>query len=685
MPHSRLASGVVRVATRAPRVSDPVVSSADSELRAHVERVLSDHYELDSEIGRGGMGIVYRAKDRRLKRTVAIKLLPPELSFRSDIKTRFLREAETAAQLSHPNIVPIYTVDETEGLVYFVMAYVDGENLAKRIFERGVLPADEVRRILRDVADALAYAHERGVVHRDIKPDNIIIAAQTGRPMVTDFGIARAVSDGDSRLTATGMAIGTPAYMSPEQAAGERTIDGRSDLYSLGIVAYQMLAGEPPFVAGSTPAMLVKHISERPIPVQQRRADMPDDLARAVMLMLEKDPANRFPSASAVVAALDTGNVPTPVARTSGAAAPSDFAPDYGAPPARGQATRTSGDAAYAPAHFAEADYSPTVEDMTRWEAPAVQKFRRKLAPYLFVNGVIVIASLVGDRDYFFFTVIWSIYMAFKYARLWADGYDWRDVFRQPRERELLEVVDDGLTRFRALFDSKQRHRLREEKRARRLARRAGRTTLERSMPPVSATNSRLSGGGAAHGTGRSADLIGQAARDRDEISRILETLPPAERGRLSDVLRSSLALYEKIEALALSLSSIERSLAPGAKESVEAEIARLEGAANPLEGAASDERVRRLAHLRRQRRAMADLVRRRDDAAEKLETCALALQNMRLDMVRLRAGAQTHENVTTLAVNAMSLADSVDSALYVADEMGRIGRRSGARSPAGP
>ena len=253
--------------------------------------------------------------------------MPPELAFRSDIKTRFLREAETAAQLSHPNIVPIYTVDETEGLVFFVMAYVDGENLAKRIFERGVLPADEVRRILRDVADALAYAHERGVVHRDIKPDNIIIASQTGRPMVTDFGIARAVSDGDSRLTATGMAIGTPAYMSPEQAAGERTIDGRSDLYSLGIVAYQMLAGEPPFVAGSTPAMLVKHISERPLPVQQRRADM---------LLLEKDPANRFPSAAALVAALDTGNVPNPP-RTSGAAAQSDVATDgYGSSSTRG-------------------------------------------------------------------------------------------------------------------------------------------------------------------------------------------------------------------------------------------------------------------------------------------------------------------------------------------------------------
>src|SRR5881409_2435138 len=177
MPHSRLASGVVRVATRAPRVSDPVVSSADSELRAHVERVLSDHYELDCEIGRGGMGIVYRAKDRRLKRTVAIKLLPPELAFRSEIKTRFLREAETAAQLSHPNIVPIYTVDESEGLVFFVMAYIDGDNLAKRLHDTGVLTTDETRRILREVADALAYAHERGVVHRDIKPDNILLDA----------------------------------------------------------------------------------------------------------------------------------------------------------------------------------------------------------------------------------------------------------------------------------------------------------------------------------------------------------------------------------------------------------------------------------------------------------------------------------------------------------------------------
>ncbi len=309
-PYAKMHDRASQPINQSFRLSDPAVPPPDSELSAHVGRVLSPHYELDCEIGRGGMGVVYRAKDRRLKRTVALKVLPPELAFRSDIKTRFLREAETAAQLNHPNIVDIYAVDEAEGIVYFVMAYITGDNLAKRLHDHGALSFDETRRTLRDVADALAYAHERGVVHRDIKPDNILIDAQSGRPMVTDFGIARAISDSDSRLTATGIAIGTPTYMSPEQAAGERTIDGRSDLYSLGIVGYQMLTGEPPFIANSTPAILVKHISERPTPIEQRRADVPPDLARVIMMMLEKDPANRFPSASAVVVALDTGRVP---------------------------------------------------------------------------------------------------------------------------------------------------------------------------------------------------------------------------------------------------------------------------------------------------------------------------------------------------------------------------------------
>ena len=285
-----------------PPVSDSPAD--DPELRAQVERALAPAYEIDREIGRGGMGVVYRARDRRLKRQVAIKVLPPELAFRGDIRTRFLREAETAAQFNHPNIVDIYTVDETATCVYFVMAYVRGENLARALHDRGPLAIDQTRRVVREVADALAYAHARGVIHRDIKPDNILLDAESGRAMVTDFGIARALS-AESRLTLTGIAVGTPAYMSPEQAGGEEEIDGRSDLYSLGVVAYQMLAGELPFVARSAPALLVKHLSEVPTPVDQRRPETPRELARLVMRLLEKDPAARPRDATELAQSLD--------------------------------------------------------------------------------------------------------------------------------------------------------------------------------------------------------------------------------------------------------------------------------------------------------------------------------------------------------------------------------------------
>ncbi len=640
-------------------MSDLVVPSSDSELRDHVERVLAAHYELDCEIGRGGMGVVYRAKDRKLKRTVAIKVLPPELAFRSEIKTRFLREAETAAQLNHPNIVDIYAVDEAENIVYFVMAYITGDNLAKRLHDHGSLSVDETRRTMRDVADALAYAHERGVVHRDIKPDNILIDAQSGRPMVTDFGIARAVSDGDSRLTATGIAIGTPTYMSPEQAAGERTIDGRSDLYSLGILGYQMLTGEPPFIANSTPAILVKHISERPTPIEQRRADVPPDLGRVIMLLLEKDPANRLPSAGAVVTALDTGRVPH-VERVS-SAVPADT---------RDQAPRGSGSVPYPVAQSANDRYganAPSPQDRYRWEATPVVKFRRKLAPYLFVNGVIVIASVVGQNDLLSVTVIWSIYLAFKYAKLWSDGYDWRDVFRQPRDRDLIDVADDALIYFRSIFNRDQRRALREERRSRM----SGAT----GALPLPVENGEA---------GAYADRIRRAEMDRAEIVRLLERMPSGERSRIPDVGRSADALAEKVKYLSIALADIERGSAASGADGIEAEISRLEGAANPLDESGSEERVRRLAQLKRQRRGFADLNSRRDAVAAKLETCVVALQNIKLDLIRLSAGAQTPQHITSLAMDALNLADSVDTALYVSDELGRAtGTRPASRSAA--
>src|SRR5881275_2030066 len=268
------------------------MNQADKALAARLVQALGSAYTVEGEIGRGGMGVVYNARDERLKRAVAVKVLPPELAFREEIRMRFLREAETAARLSHPHIVPIHSVGEgPEGLVYFVMAYVDGESLAARLKRRERLPPEEARRILMETANALGAGHALGIIHRDVKPDNILLEGSRGRTVLTDFGIAKALTSttGPGTLTATGVAIGTPHYMSPEQAAGDREIDGRSDLYSLGVVAYQMLIGRPPFEATSTPAMLVKHLSERPPAIEQRRADVPRDLARVVMTLLEKD------------------------------------------------------------------------------------------------------------------------------------------------------------------------------------------------------------------------------------------------------------------------------------------------------------------------------------------------------------------------------------------------------------
>jgi eukaryotic-like serine/threonine-protein kinase len=659
-------------------VPDPVVSTADSELKAHIERALSSNYEVDREIGRGGMGIVYRAKDRRLKRVVAIKILPPELAFRSEIRSRFLREAETAAQLSHPNIVPIYSVDERDGLVYFVMAVVEGENLAKRMHDQGPMDVAEVRRVLRGVADALAYAHARNVIHRDIKPDNILLDVQ-GRPLVTDFGIARAISEGaDSRLTATGMAIGTPAYMSPEQSAGEREVDGRTDLYALGVVGYQMLAGELPFTASSTPAMLVKHISERPVPVDQKRDGIPSDLAQAVMILLEKDPNNRFPSAQALVSALDTGTMPDRPSRVETTGAPSTgrssgLAGRYEAQPS----SRTPlPDVAM-----------PTPDELARWNAQPVGEFRKKLAPYIIVNAVILILTIFTGVDLIGLTAFWSVYIAFKYAKLWSDGYDWRDVFKQPRDRLFFDVVAESADDVTALWDGKKRAQVRERARRKRLG--GGAPPLfgdsgERRLPAGAQSGTSTAEVEAA--TGPHAATVREAAADRAEIARLVDSMPRRERELIPDLLPSANALYDKIRTLAIALAELERSASPGAVAVLEAQISELEAQANPFDRAASDERVKRLAYLKRQRRAALDIETRRDRAAERLRTCAAALTTMRYDVLKLRTGAGTAEHVTLLAERALSLARDVDGVVAAVSEVNRVGstgerRGTGARS----
>jgi len=270
----------------------PAPTSGDP-LRDRLAEALAPAYTVEGELGRGGMSVVYRARDVRLRRDVAIKLLPPELAFVANVRARFMREAQTAAQLAHPNIVPIYGVEERDTLVWIVMALIEGETLGERLTREGTMAPAEAQRVLSSVSDALTYAHAHGVIHRDIKPDNILLERETLRVLVTDFGIARA-AEGDGRLTLTGIAVGTPTYMSPEQAMGESEIDGRSDLYSLGVVGYQMLAGTPPFDANSTPALLLKHVSAPLPPLAARATSAPAGMVRAIERALSKKPADRW-------------------------------------------------------------------------------------------------------------------------------------------------------------------------------------------------------------------------------------------------------------------------------------------------------------------------------------------------------------------------------------------------------
>jgi len=274
-----------------------------SALRDRVTAAFGEQYLIGDEVGRGGMAVVYAAEDVRLQRHVALKVLPPDLAFRSDVRERFVREAQTAARLNHPHIVPIYAVHEKAGVVCFAMALVTGESLAALVARDSRSRFDTIASILEQVADALAYAHASGVVHRDIKPDNILLDRESGRAMVTDFGIARAAESG-SRLTQTGIAVGTPAFMSPEQATGEKEVDGRSDVYSLGVVGYLMLAGRLPFDASSTPAMLLAHVSETPKPIWSIRPDAPRALVEILEKALAKRPADRWESAQAMRDAL---------------------------------------------------------------------------------------------------------------------------------------------------------------------------------------------------------------------------------------------------------------------------------------------------------------------------------------------------------------------------------------------
>jgi len=291
------------------------------ETERHLTQALGDRYRLERELGRGGMAVVYLAEDVRHHRRVAVKVLRSDLA-RSIGAERFLREIEIAAGLSHPNILPLHDSGAGDDLLYYVMPYVEGESLRARLDRERQFPVGEALRIARQVAEALAYAHARGVVHRDIKPENILL--HEGVPMVTDFGIARAIGAvSHERLTDTGIAVGTPAYMSPEQAAAERDVDERSDIYSLGCVLYEMLAGEPPFTGPTAQAVLARKLLE-PLPrLRVIRPDIPQSVDDVVTRSLARMPADRYATAATFATALErsteapsTGGGPQSVGRT---------------------------------------------------------------------------------------------------------------------------------------------------------------------------------------------------------------------------------------------------------------------------------------------------------------------------------------------------------------------------------
>ena len=306
-------------ATR-PSIPEPLLSDPFERLKAS----LADRYAITREIGSGGMATVYLAEDLRHRRKVAVKVLRPELAATMGTQ-RFLHEIEVAAQLQHPNILPLLDSGDSDGFLYYVMPFIEGQTLRERLLREGELPVAAAVKILAEVVDALAEAHRHGVIHRDIKPENVLL---TGRhALVADFGVAKAVNEATGRhqLTTAGVALGTPAYMAPEQASAEPHLDARVDLYAVGAMGYELLTGKPPFTGGSSAQVLSKHITEAPEPVTRQRPSIPPVLEAVIMRCLAKRPADRWQSAEELLAQLE------PIAATpSGGVTPTDTRPVIG-------------------------------------------------------------------------------------------------------------------------------------------------------------------------------------------------------------------------------------------------------------------------------------------------------------------------------------------------------------------
>ena len=635
----------------------------ERSLKDRVIDAIGSQYALEGEIGRGGMSVVYRARDLRLNREVAIKVLPPDLAMDTGIRARFTREAQTAAQLSHPHIVPIYDVGERDGLAYFVMALLTGGNLGSLLTYDPRLPIEEVRRFMREVADALDYAHQRGVIHRDIKPDNILIDRESGRALVTDFGIAWAM-EAASRLTATGIAVGTPTYMSPEQATGDRALDGRSDIYSLGVVAYQMLTGRVPFTAGNAMALLLKHVTEHPRPIQDLRPDTPTAMSNAIERALLKSPEDRWPTAASLREALSSEarvvpswrtEKPEPVSYVSPVprsrdnrrsardgrrdlrnATPRPVAPvavDATGLPITGAVMQ--GDIILEQAHLATLTPEQR-KDLRLWNGHVNLRDRVKTMRwyFLFTTAVAVSATVAfgagvsdGDAWPLIFAPIVPFFMGrkvwFRRKSLRAAGLKLRRVLMMPRAKWVIPEV--------ASPTQKQLEKM------------APREVLEGPL-------------GAA---------VRNAAEDRAAILAIISSLPKADRRLLPEVEPAVNALVERIGHLARMVHRLDEQMGSTSTDELDRRIAQMEREGLSLEG------ERRLSLLRRQRTSIVDLAENRATLSSQLDNAVLMLGNLRLDMVKLRtSGLQANlSDVSSATQEVRALSRELGVLLEAAEE----------------
>lgn len=628
-------------------------------LQDRVAAAVAGLYRIESEIGRGGMSVVYRARDERLDRPVAVKVLPPELTHDPAIRTRFTREAQMSAQLSHAHIVPIYDVGERDGLAYFVMAIVGGGNLANLLTREPRQSVDETRRLLAEIADALAYAHQRGVIHRDIKPDNILLDENNGRAIVTDFGIARAI-EASNRLTVTGIAVGTPAYMSPEQALGDKEVDGRSDLYSLGVLAYQMLTGRLPFSAGNSMALLLKHVQEPPRPIAELRGDVPKSLRDAIERALMKSPEDRWPSASAFREALLSDRSGAPAWRAEhrdpvryASPRPDGTRPDVRAVSPRRGTMAAEGKLTTAPQGRLQPGIimePPHLASLTPEQRADIRLWHGRInlldrvkairgytvvtiaATMLAVAGVIL-AFDEGAAPLIISPVV-PLYMWLKLRRralsLRESGLRLRRVLLMPRAKKVIPIRTSEA-------DEQQLLKL------------APREVLESSY----------------------GSTIRKAAEDRAAILDLAAKLSKEDRAQLRDLEPTVDGLVARVAGVAHTAYRLDQSFDPRLAESIDARIAAAQRDRSTTEG------ERRLALLRRQRETLDEIASRRLALSRQLENVGLALGNLRLDLIKLRSsGLQSAlADVSSATQEARALSRDIGAVLEAAAEMERLGR----------